>query len=303
MDPMRTSRTPAPLLMLAAVISVQFGAALARTQFEQVGPTGAALLRLVFGALILFAVIRPRLRRWTAVQWRAAALLGVALAGMNMLIYAALDRIPLGVAVTLEFTGPLVLALVQTRRVVDAVWALLAFAGVALLGLESAEGLELAGVAFALGAAVFWVGYIVGTARVGRLLPGVEGLPVAMAVGSLIALPFGAGDAVAGAVQSPVVLPVFLGVALLSSALPYALEMLALQRLSTRVFGVLSALGPAVAALAGFLILGETLGLREISALLFVSLASVGVTLGGRGNGSGRNRSRLPDPSEVPPAQ
>src|SRR4051794_40226342 len=170
MEEMRTSRVPAPLLMLAAVISVQFGAALARTQFEQVGPTGAAQLRLIFGALILFAVVRPRLRRWTREQWSAAALLGVALAGMNLLIYQAFASIPLGVApagmtlliyqasppiprgaaLPVEFLGPLVLALPQPRRLVDALWALLAFAGVALLGLESSEGLALEGVAFAL---------------------------------------------------------------------------------------------------------------------------------------------------------
>jgi inner membrane transporter RhtA len=298
MDGMRTSRVPAPLLMLAAVISVQLGAAIARTQFEQVGPTGAAQLRLVFGSLILFAVVRPHLRRWTRAQWSASALLGVALAGMNLLIYQAFALIPLGVAVTVEFIGPLVLALVQTRRLLDAVWTLLAFAGVALLGLESSEGLALAGVAFALAAAVFWVGYIVGTARVGRLLPGVEGLPVAMAIGAVLALPFGAPSAIAGATAAPIVLPVFLAVALLSSAVPYALEMLALQRLSTRVFGVLSALGPAVAALAGLLILGETLGLREVGALLLVSLASVGVTLGAR-----RRGGPMPAPADLPPAE
>ncbi|WP_253904250.1 EamA family transporter [Arthrobacter sp. Br18] len=293
---MPTSHVPAPVLMLVAVLSVQFGAALARTQFEAVGPTGAVLLRLLFGALILLVVVRPKVYRWTRQQWAAAAVLGIALAGMNTLIYRAIDVIPIGVAVTLEFTGPLLLALVQTRRFIDAVWALLAFAGVVLLGFEAGESLPLAGIAFALGAGAFWAVYILSSARVGKLLPGVEGLAVSMAIGAIITLPFGASAATAGALASPVVLPVFLGVAFLSSALPYALEMLALRRLSTRVFGVLSALGPAMAALAGLLVLAQALGLREILALALVTAASIGVTVGGR-------RRRKPDTrTPVPPA-
>lgn len=290
---MRTSSIPAPVLMITAVLSVQFGAALARTQFDAVGPTGAVLLRLLFGALILLVAVRPKVRGWKREQWAAAAVLGVALAGMNSLIYLAIGIIPIGVAVTLEFTGPLLLALVQTRRLVDAAWALLAFAGVVLLGFDDGNALPLAGILFALGAGAFWAVYILASARVGRLVPGVEGLAVSMAIGAVIALPFGATAATGGILVSPVVLPVFLGVALLSSALPYALEMLALRRLSTRVFGVLSALGPAMAALAGLLVLGQALGPREVIALGLVTVASVGVTVGVR-------RRRSPGP-EVPP--
>ena len=284
---MRPTQLPAPVLMLAAVLSVQFGAALARTQFDAVGPTGAVLLRLLFGAAILLAVVRPNVRAWTREQWGAAAVLGIALAGMNSLIYLAIGIIPIGVAVTLEFTGPLVLALAQTRRVVDGVWALLALAGVVLLGFDGGNNLPLAGIAFALGAGAFWAAYILSSARVGRLLPGVEGLAVAMAIGALIMLPVGAPAAVAGALAVPVVVPVFIAVALLSSALPYALEMLALRRLSTRIFGVLSALGPAMAALAGLLVLSQALGSREILALALVTIASIGVTTGGRRRASG----------------
>ncbi|WP_253905856.1 EamA family transporter [Arthrobacter sp. H5] len=291
---MRTSHIPAPVLMLAAVLSVQFGAALARTQFDAVGPTGAVLLRLLFGALILLVVVRPKVRNWTRGQWAAAAVLGVALAGMNSLIYLAIGIIPIGVAVTLEFTGPLLLALVQTRRLSHAVWALLAFAGVVLLGFDGGSGLPLAGILFALGAGAFWAVYILASARVGKLVPGVDGLAVSMAIGAAIVLPFGAPAAITGALATPVVIPVFLGVALLSSALPYALEMLALRRLSTRVFGVLSALGPAMAALAGLLVLAQALGLREIIALALVTAASIGVTFGGR-------RRRQPDPGNPPP--
>ncbi|GAA2173313.1 DMT family transporter [Arthrobacter parietis] len=290
---MRTSSIPAPVLMIMAVLSVQFGAALARTQFDAVGPTGAVFLRLLFGALILLAVVRPKVRGWKREQWAAAAVLGVALAGMNSLIYLAIGVIPIGVAVTLEFTGPLLLALVQTRRLTDAAWALLAFAGVVLLGFDDGSVLPLAGILFALGAGAFWAIYILASARVGRLVPGVEGLAVSMAIGAVIVLPFGAPSAAAGALVSPLVLPVFVGVALLSSAFPYALEMLALQRLSTRVFGVLSALGPAMAALAGLLVLSQALGAREIIALVLVTAASIGVTVG--------VRRRRPPASEIPP--
>ncbi|WRH26568.1 EamA family transporter [Arthrobacter sp. JZ12] len=268
--------------MITAVLSVQFGAALARTQFDAVGPTGAVLLRLFFGALILLAAVRPRVGSWKREQWAAAAVLGVALAGMNSLIYLAIGIIPIGVAVTLEFTGPLLLALVQTRRLADALWALLAFAGVLLLGADGGGDLPLPGILFALGAGAFWVLYILASARVGKLVPGVGGLAVSMAIGAVLALPFGTTAAAGGVLGSPLVLPVFVAVALLSSALPYALEMLALRRLSTRVFGVLSALGPAMAAVAGLLVLGQTLGARELVALALVTVASVGVTVGVR---------------------
>ncbi|WP_326965236.1 EamA family transporter [Arthrobacter sp. PL16] len=282
--------------MISAVLSVQFGAALAQTQFDAVGPTGATLLRLVFGALILLIYVRPRVRRWKREQWAAATVLGIALAGMNTLIYLAIGEIPIGVAVTLEFTGPLLLALVQTRRLTDAAWALLAFAGVLLLGLGAGADLSLAGILFALGAGAFWALYILASARVGRLVPGVGGLAVSMAIGAVIALPLGVTAATSGIAASPMVLPVFIGVALLSSALPYGLEMLALRRLSTRIFGVLSALGPVVAALAGLLVLGQALGPREVIALVLVTVASIGVTVGVRRRRVDNTAALIPEP-------
>ena len=198
MKGMRTSSVPAPVLMVTAILSVQFGAALAQTQFEVVGPTGATLLRLIFGALILLVAVRPKVSGWKREQWAAATVLGVALAGMNTLIYLAIGEIPIGVAVTLEFTGPLLLALVQTQRLTDAVWALLAFAGVVLLGLDGGSALSLAGILLALGAGAFWAVYILASARVGQLVPGVEGLAVSMAIGAVIALPLGATAASGG---------------------------------------------------------------------------------------------------------
>jgi inner membrane transporter RhtA len=256
----RLTRVPAVVLVLAAIISLQFGAGIARTQFEVVGPLGATFLRLAFAALILLAVLRPRVRTWPARSWFAAGVLGIALAGMNTMIYLAFDHVPLGVAVTIEFLGPLVLALAQTRRIVDALWAVLALAGVLLLGLDGGGSIEVVGLIFAGCAGAFWACYILATAQVGRWM-----------------------------------LLIFLAVAVLSSALPYALDLIALRRVPTRVFGVLSSLGPAVAALAGLVILHEALGWSEAIALICVTVASIGVTLArGRGTGYQPRRERIP---------
>jgi inner membrane transporter RhtA len=267
------------VLAVAAIFSVQFGSAFARLHFAEVGPTGAATLRLVFAAVILLVVVRPRVRRWSRAQWLAAILLGLALAGMNSLIYLALARIPLGVAVTLEFMGPLVVALVQTRRWRDALWAVVALAGVVLLGSGASGSVVIGGVLLAFGAAAFWAGYILASSRVGRLIEGIDGLVVAVVVAALVVSPFGAGDAARAIGQDPGLVLVFVVVAVLTSALPYALEMIALRRLPTRVFGVLSSLGPAVAALAGLVVIHQALDAREIVALVLVSAASVGVTV------------------------
>lgn len=282
---------PAPLVAVAAIVSVQFGSALARTHFDEVGATGAAALRLGLGALLLLAVFRPRVRRWSGRTWLGVVVLGLALAGMNSLIYLAIDRVPLGVAVTLEFLGPLAVALVQTRRLVDAAWALLAFAGVLVLGLDPSGALPVEGVLLALGAGAFWALYIVANAALGRSEAPLQGLSASMAVAALVVVPFGAADAVAAVRVDPGVLAVFAVVAVLTSALPYALENLALRRLATRVFGVLSSLGPAVAALAGLVVLGQALGARELVALALVSVASVGVTVA---SGRGRPGRLLP---------
>ncbi|ROS62026.1 inner membrane transporter RhtA [Frigoribacterium sp. PhB160] len=271
-------RVPAPLLAVAAVVSVQFGAALARTHFEAVGPLGAAALRLGLAALVLLVAFRPRVRRWSRRTWLGVVLLGLALAGMNSFIYLAIDVLPLGVAVTLEFLGPLVVALVQTRRWTDAAWALLALGGVVLLGLDSSGATPVVGVLLALAAGAFWAGYIVANADLGKGDDPMARLSVSMVVAAAVVVPLGAGDATRAVVAEPRLLLVFLVVAVLTSALPYSLEMLALRRLPTRVFGVLSSLGPAVAALAGLVVLSQALGARELVALALVTAASVGVT-------------------------
>jgi inner membrane transporter RhtA len=191
--------------------------------------------------------------------------------------------VPLGVAVTVEFVGPLLVALAQTRRWRDAAWVALAAAGVVLLGVDG-NGAPLAGLALAFLAGLFWGGYILASARMGSLLPGTGGLAVALLVSTVLVLPFGAVGA-AGAFTDPRLLLAGAAVALLSSVVPYGAELAALRRIPTRVFGVLMSLQPAAAAVAGLLVLGQRLGVREVVALVLVSLASVGVTLGRRRGG------------------
>lgn len=272
--------------MLGAIASVQTGSALARTLFDDLGAAGVTLLRLALSAALLLLVLRPRVRSWGRRQWQAAALLGGAMAGMNLVFYLSLRTVPLGVAVTVEFVGPLLLALAQTRRLVDLLWALLAGSGVVLLGVDTTSGIPLSGLALALVAGLFWAGYILASAHVGQQLPGLDGLAVALALAAAVVLPFGLEGA-AGVVARPSLLVAALGVALLSSVLSYGLELVALRRMPTRVFGILMSAEPAAAALAGLVVLGQALGGREVVALVLVSAASAGVTLGRRDTGRG----------------
>lgn len=276
-----SERLPPGLLVLGAIVSVQFGSAVAKTLFDDLGAAGVTLLRLLLSGLVLLALLRPAVRSWTRAQWRAALLLGGAMAGMNLVFYLSLRTVPLGVAVTVEFVGPLLLALVQTRRLVDLLWALLAGAGVLLLGLDTGSGIPLSGLALALLAGLFWAGYILASAKVGQVLPGLDGLAVALCVAAALVLPFGASGASA-VLDAPLLLVGGLAVAVLSSLVPYGLELTALRRMPTRVFGILMSLEPAAAALAGLLVLSQALGLREVAALVLVSLASLGVSLAGR---------------------
>jgi inner membrane transporter RhtA len=274
-------RVPAPLLVLVAIASVQCGSAVARGLFDDLGAAGVTLLRLGLASLLLLLVLRPRIRSWSRAAWRAALLLGCAMAGMNLVFYLAIRTVPLGVAVTVEFVGPLLLALAQTRRLLDLVWAVLAGGGVVLLGADSTGGVPLSGLALALVAGLFWAGYILASAHVGRTLPGTDGLAIALAVAALLVLPFGAAGASELLHQPALLLPAF-GVAVLSSVLSYGLELSALRRIPTRVFGILMSLEPGAAAIAGLLVLDQRLHLREIGALVMVSAASAGVTLGRR---------------------
>jgi inner membrane transporter RhtA len=274
-------RLPAPCLVLGAMISVQFGSAVARTLFDDLGAPGITLLRLGLAAVILLAVLRPRVRSWPRSSWLAALLLGAAMAAMNLTFYLAIRTVPLGIAVTVEFLGPLLLALVQTRRWLDLLWALLAGGGVLLLGFDPGKAVPLSGLALAFTAGVFWTGYIVASARLGQQVAGSDGLAVALGAGALLVAPFGFGGASLVLERPGLLLPA-LAVAVLSSILPYGMELSALRRIPTRVFGILMSLQPAVAAVAGWLVLGQRLGLRGALALVMVSLASAGVTFGQR---------------------
>lgn len=273
-------RVPAPLLVLGAVASVQTGSAVARTLFDALGAPGVVLLRLGLSSLLLLVVLRPRFWGWDGASLRSALLLGIAMAGMNSVFYLAIRTVPLGVAVTVEFAGPLLVALAQTRRWHDLAWVALAGSGVALLGLDG-SGAPLGGLALAFLAGLFWGGYILASARVGALLPGTGGLAVALLVSTVLVLPFGAVGA-AGAFLDPRLLLGAAAVAVLSSVVPYGAELAALRRIPTRVFGVLMSLQPAAAAVAGLLVLGQRLGARELVALVLVSAASAGVTLSRR---------------------
>ncbi|MEV4638635.1 EamA family transporter [Actinoplanes sp. NPDC049548] len=269
---------PAVLMVLGSCASLQIGAALAARLFPVTGSAGATLLRLGLAAGVLLAVARPAVRSWRRHQWRAVLLLGAALAGMNGFFYAALARIPLGPAVTIEFLGPLTLAAVLSRRARDYGWVLLAAAGVAVFGFaDGGATLDPVGVALVLAAAVFWALYILASTHAGAAIAGQGGLAVAMAFGALVLLPGGVTGA-EKAVTSPHLLLIALGTGLLASVIPYSLELSALRRLPQRAFGILLSLEPAVAALAGWLLLAQPLTPAAASAVVLVVLASIGST-------------------------
>lgn len=265
-------------MVLGSCASLQVGAALAARLFPVTGSAGATLLRLGLAAGVLLAVARPAVRSWQRHQWRAVLLLGATLAGMNGFFYAAIARIPLGPAVTIEFLGPLTLAAVLSRRLRDFAWVLLAAAGVAALGFaDGGTTLDPIGVLLVLVAAVFWALYILASSRAGTAVAGQGGLAVAMTVGALVLLPGGVTGA-EKALTSPHLLLTALATGLLASVIPYSLEMSALRRLPQRAFGILLSLEPAVAALAGWLLLAQPLSPAAIAAVFLVVLASIGST-------------------------
>jgi inner membrane transporter RhtA len=271
---------PAAALVATGAFSVQFGAALAIRLFDRAGPAGAAALRLVIAALLLGIMARPRLRTIQRANLGVAVAFGLVLAGMNLSFYEAIARIPLGVAVTIEFSGPLALALIGSRRWLDLLWAALAGTGVALF--TSGGGrLDPVGILLAFVAGAGWIGYILLNKETGRRFDTGTGLSIAMAAGALAILPVGL--AVAGSTLfHPEVLLIGAAVAVLSSVLPYSLEVVALRQVTPRAFGVLLSMDPAVAAIAGAAVLGQHLTGREVAALLLVSAANLGNALTGR---------------------
>jgi inner membrane transporter RhtA len=263
-------------LVLVGIASTQFGAALAKSLFDELGPGGTVFLRVLFAAIVLGALWRPDVRRLRRGDLALAAAFGLTLAGMNLAFYAAIDRIPLGVAVTLEFSGPLGVALLGSRRALDVLWAVLAAAGIVLLA-DPAGAPDSGGVVLALVAGMCWAAYILLSQRAGRAFPGGVGLAIAMSFGAVLLVPVGIGGAGSELLQ-PGLLAAGAGVAVLSSAIPYSLELEALRRLPAHVFGVLMSLEPGVAALVGFAVLGEVLGVREVAAIALVVVASLGAS-------------------------
>lgn len=267
---------PAPLYALGAISSVQIGATVARRLFDFLGPAGTVFVRVGFGALILLAMARPRRLQFVTRQWRSVALFGLIIAAMNLCFYESIARIPLGFAVTIEFIGPLAVAIAGSRKTLDFAWAAMAAAGVVMLSVTGGK-VTLVGVLFALGAGAGWASYIVINQRVGRLVPGSDGLAFALLVGGLALAPLGIAGAGPGLLNLRN-LGVGLVVAILSTAIPFSLEFAALRRLSSQVFGILMSLEPAMGAAAGFLFLGQRLSFRDLLAILFVMVASAGAT-------------------------
>lgn len=275
------SRSGAVGLVAIGLICQEVGASLAVLLFPQMGPLGMVMLRLVFSALILTVIARPSLRGHSAGAWRAALMLGAVLALMNGLFYLALRELPLGVTVTIEVLGPLALAVAVARSRAAWLWAGLALLGILALGGGGWDRLTVTGVLFALGAAASWAGYILASARVGQEFERLDGLALAMIFGAVLSLPFGIVDAGASLLRLELV-ALGAAVAVLSSTIPYALELIALRRLAPAVFGVLMSLGPATASLAGFLLLGQHLSVLEVIGIALVVIASAGAVWAGR---------------------
>jgi inner membrane transporter RhtA len=270
------SRIPPVWLVVVGICSVQFGAGIAKNLFDDAAPTTLVWLRLATSAVVLAAVVRPSLRGRTARDWQVAVALGITLGLMNWAIYQSFARIPLGIAVTIEFLGPLALAVSGSRRPRDLVWALLAAIGVALLGIERGH-LTWAGVGFALFAAAAWAAYILLSADTGRRWPGLDGLTVASVVATAMLTPF-LLTLSGGGIDRPHVLLLGALVGLLSSVIPYSFELTALRTIRPSLFGILMSLEPAAAALVGILVVHEFLGAVQWLALVCVVVASVGAT-------------------------
>lgn len=270
----RADSVPAPVLVLGGIVSVQFGGALAASLVPRIGAGGSVVMRLLFATAILLVAVRPRWTGHSRSAWWTVVGFGLALGLMNYSFYGALAHLPIGVAVTVEFIGPLLLAAVMSRRAADLAAVVAAGVGVVLISkalTEPLADLPWVGLALALTAGGLWAAYIVLSGRTGRAFDRLEGLALAMVVATVVTLPFGIGTA--GTWRGEILLK-GLGIAVLSSVLPYSLELLALRRLSTHVFGILLSLEPAVAALAGLVVLGQHLDGVQLLGMALVVLAS-----------------------------
>lgn len=274
---------PAPLLVLGAIVSVQFGGALAATLVPEIGAGGAVVLRLLFGTAVLLALVRPRWRGHSARAWRAVIAFGLALGLMNYTFYASLAYLPIGVAVTIEFIGPLMLAAVLSRRVGDALSVLLAAAGILMI--SEALTMPLAdlpwrGLLLAAAAGACWAAYIIFSARTGAAFDRLDGLAIAMVIATVVTVPLGVTSV---GTWTPEVVAKGLGIALLSSVVPYSLELVALRRMTAQVFGIMLSIEPAFAAIAGLAILGQRLtGIQLVGMALVVIASAIVLGFGSR---------------------
>ena len=264
--------------VLFAIISVQSGAAIAKTLFPAIGAAGTASLRIGISAIILLAVYRPNLLKITPNQWKIVIPYGLSLGAMNLIFYLAIERIPIGLAVTLEFIGPLVVAVIGSKRLIDYLWVLLAAIGIVLIAPWSNNGIDLLGVLFALLAGALWAAYIVLGTKVSKIIKGGDAVATGMLFASILIVPFGILEN--GLTNlTPTFLYLGIALALLSSAIPFTLEMKALAQLPARTFSILMSLEPAAASIFAFIFLQEYLTFNEILAVVFVVIASVGSTI------------------------
>ena len=268
---------PLPAVLLA-IISVQSGAAIAKGLFPAIGAAGTASLRIGISALILLAVYRPNLKKITANQWKLVIPYGLSLGAMNLIFYLSIERIPIGLAVTLEFIGPLFVAVFGSKRIIDFFWVLLAAAGIVLIAPWSNNGLDILGVLFALLAGALWAAYIVLGGKISKIMKGGDAVTVGMLFGSMLIVPFGIlGNGLSN--LTPQLLGLGVALALLSSAIPFTLEMKALKQLPARTFSILMSLEPAAASICAFIFLQEYLTFNEVLAVIFVIIASAGSTI------------------------
>lgn len=274
-------RWPAIGMVVGSTVSVHSGAAVAVLLFPRAGAFGVVTLRLLGSALIMLAICRPKLRGYSRPDWTVVIGFGATLAAMNTVFYQAIDRLPLGAAVTLEVLGPLALSVITSRRAIAWLWAALALGGVVLLGGAGFSNLDPLGVVFALAAGVLWATYILLSGHTGRRFPKADGIAIALALSAILTLPLGILDG-GSALLQPVTLGLGLAVAVLSSTLPYTMELVALRTLPASVFAVMMSLGPAIAAAAGFFILDQGLSVAEAVAIGLVIAASAGAVLTSR---------------------
>jgi len=274
---------PAVLAVLLAITSFQGGAAIAKGIFPVLGAAATSSLRIVLSAIILVIFNRPNLRNLTTAQWRNVALYGITLGAMNIIFYMAIARIPLGLGVALEFIGPLTLALTSSKRMIDFLWVLLAATGITLIAPWSNNGLDIIGILLALLAGSLWAAYILLGGRISQIMDGGKAVTIGMIFASLLVLPISIGDGLLIRLRPVMLLPGF-ALALLSSAIPFTLEMHALRKIPARTFSILMSLEPAVAAFSGLLFLHEYLSFYEWLAVALIIVASAGATLTGKKN-------------------